>query len=386
MPDLSCQGAVQDLLRWRSEEGYSGYTLSSCSVNNASTSSMVLQKYEAAPSEKTAAIIGPMRSEGSQTIAVLAGLANTPTLSFGATSTTLSDKIRFPLFSRTCPTAAVNALAMANLMVHFNWRTCGVLYVDNAYGNPFISDFFQYASLKGISIIANQKFTDQDSVSLRAAVKTLKESGARIFVYIALGSVNLQNILTAAGEEGITGVDGYAWLTADYKDPEADIQSMTGDRGKLRRFYSGWLSVVLDMIYGELASSCFNYYSKVDPRTYYYPTVNMSAKVYKQPCTQYDALGYDAVWAIAIGLANMKPDMSDLNTQIRLADFYGASGDVDFDLSTGDRSAKGVHAVLQNVQPATPTASNLDWNKTTLSFVEIGVWENTTGEGDGWRV
>eukprot|EP00960_Hanusia_phi_P062303 765109-Hanusia_phi.AAC.6 len=373
-------GAVQDLLRWRSEEGDYGYTIPNCSPSNLTFSNLVLQKYEAAPTDSTDVIVGPMRSEGSQTIAVLAGLEQTPTLSFGATSSTLSDKSSFPLFSRTCPTAGVNALAMANLMLQYNWRKCGVLYVDNAYGNPFISDFFQYANLLGIATIANQKFVDQDAASMKDAVKILKESGARIFVYIGLGSVNLQNLLTAAGNEGIAGVDGYAWLTADQNTPEADITSMTGNLGELRRLYAGWLNVALDMIYGDLATNCYNYYSKVDHSTYYYPAINMSANVYKEQCTQYDAMGYDTVWAIAVGLGNMKADKSDLNTQIRLASFYGASGELHFNLNTGDRSAQGVHAVLQNVQPASMAEGIVIGNKSTVSLVEIGVWENSSGE------
>eukprot|EP00960_Hanusia_phi_P037008 752654-Hanusia_phi.AAC.3 len=267
-------------------------------------------------------------------------------------------------------------------MIKFNWRKCGVLYVDNAYGNPLIAEFFQYASLLGIEAIANQKFIDRDASSMSAAVKILKESGARIFVFIGLGSVNLQNVLTAAGDEGIAGVDGYAWLTTDQNIPEVDIQGTTGDWGKLRRLYTGWLNIAVDMIYGDLASSCFNYYSNVDPRTYYYPAINMPAKVYKEQCTQYDAMAYDTVWAIAIGLGKMKADKSDLNSQIRLSSFYGASGEVYFNFSTGDRSAKGVHAVLQNVQPVSTSRSNLEWNKTMVNWVEIGVWENASGEED----
>ena len=186
---FSVAGGVKAILDWRADEGYAGFS-SSCATGSGSIVSKSSNETSAlysttSPFDKIQSIVGPDLSEIAKTVTVIAGLGGTPVTSYFAVSTTLSDKSKFPLFSRTVPVESFNMVGMASIMSAFGWRQCAVLFSDSEYGNSFAADFQQRAGNQGITILLYQKFKDSDLESLIAGVEALKRSGARIFVFLA---------------------------------------------------------------------------------------------------------------------------------------------------------------------------------------------------------
>ncbi len=207
--NFAMKGGVKSILDWRAQEGYDGFASScgmgaSTTINQSSWPSKPLYQSKS-PNDKIIAIVGPDLSEIAQAVTVIAGLGGTPVTSFYSTSTTLSDKSRYPLFSRTVPVQSFNMIALANVMASFGWRKCAVILVDTEYGNAFTSEFQQRAGNAGINIVLIQKFKDEDMTSIQEGTDALKQCGARVFVFLAQGTTNLVNVLIAGGNSGIMG-------------------------------------------------------------------------------------------------------------------------------------------------------------------------------------
>ncbi len=291
------------------------------------------------PFDKITAIVGPDLSEAAQAVSAIAGLTGTPVTSYFATSTLLSDKSKFPFFSRTIPVQTFNMIGLASIIAAFGWSQCAVLYTDTAYGISFAADFQQRAQAAGVSILLLQKFADQNPSSIRAGASALRDSGARIFVFLSQANSNLEAILLAGRDAGIAGRDGYAWIAS-----ELNLQDLAPP-APLRPLLLGWLTLTLDARHAGGAGRRFDRaYAAADPRAIYDPSVRLPPAALAPPRSAYDAFAYDAVWATALGIAGAARGAggAELAAQIRAARFVGASGPVAFDNATGDRAADGM--------------------------------------------
>ena len=343
---FSTPGSVQAILDWRNQEGYAGFAnVCPGAKTNQTWSNTSLGMYGTiSSSDKILTIVGSDISEASKAVAVIAGLGGTPLISYYSTATTLSDKKKYPAFSRSVPAQSFNTNGLASIIANFGWFKCAVLYSDSEYGTSFSADFQQYAASQGIKIALLRKFTDNDASSLNEAVLDLRASGARIFVFLAQGAENFAALLAAGDRAGIVGVDGYVWISSEISganDPEAFIAA-AADPPRARRLLAGSLTIAVDALYGDKRRRFEQAYASADPTAVYDPLVRMPAAGFAPPRTPYDAFAYDAVWAAALGAAAARADRSDLLGRIRAARFTGASGTVAFDPATGDRAPEGL--------------------------------------------
>ena len=177
---LSTAGGVKAILDWRVQEGYAGFDFSCAaslsSDSNRSPNTSIAKYATNSAKDKILSIVGADLSEVSAAVAVIAGLGGTPLTSYFSVSTTLSDKAKFPLFSRTVPVQSMNMVGMASIMQSFGWRQCAVLYSDSEYGNSFAAEFQQRSGSIGISILLYQKFQDANLGSLLAGVEAVRQS------------------------------------------------------------------------------------------------------------------------------------------------------------------------------------------------------------------
>eukprot|EP00291_Cryptomonas_curvata_P011516 CAMPEP_0172178518 /NCGR_PEP_ID=MMETSP1050-20130122/16085_1 /TAXON_ID=233186 /ORGANISM="Cryptomonas curvata, Strain CCAP979/52" /LENGTH=342 /DNA_ID=CAMNT_0012851255 /DNA_START=218 /DNA_END=1243 /DNA_ORIENTATION=+ len=278
---FSIAGGVKAILDWRAQEGYAGFS-SSCG-SSLSTANAYGNKssgiYATSSSkDKIISIVGPDLSEIAAAVAVIAGLGQTPVTSYFAVSTTLSDKSKFPYFSRTVPVESFNMVGMASIIKSFGWKQCAVLYSDSEYGNSFAAEFQQHAAKAGITILISQKFKNADQKSVIASVESVKNSGARVFVFLAQGSVNLEGALLGANISGIGGQDGYAWIAGELgnKDPELILRDMRAPAAALRPLLFGWLTLSLDALHGERRAQFETVFAQTDPAAVYDPLVGMA--------------------------------------------------------------------------------------------------------------
>ncbi len=85
-------------------------------------------------------VIGSALSSISQATANLFGLFQIPQVSYGATSSTLSDS-QFRYFFRTIPSDEFQARALADVIVHFQWKYIILLHSDDLYGTDGATAF-----------------------------------------------------------------------------------------------------------------------------------------------------------------------------------------------------------------------------------------------------
>jgi hypothetical protein len=207
--------AVKALLSWQSDEGHPALSCPAAAANSSPASPVNASRYAASPFDRIDAIVGPFRSEESAAICNLAdalGLTRLPVTSYASSSSDLSDKLRFPRFSRTAPEFSLAARGLVRLITDLGWRRCALLYVDDPWGTSFATNFLSRAAAAGLLVLASPKIRDRDAAAARAAVRTAAQSGARVFVLLDDTGSNVEAVLLAAAAEGAAGRDGYAWI------------------------------------------------------------------------------------------------------------------------------------------------------------------------------
>eukprot|EP00960_Hanusia_phi_P042486 755523-Hanusia_phi.AAC.2 len=316
-------------------------------------------------------IVGPMTSDASQVVSLVSALQEIPVMSFGATSTLLSDKLTYPLFSRTNPLISLNAMALIGVCVRFEWKNIAVLCADTTYGNGFLSNIQEQGTTKNIHFIQVQKFVPENAQSIAAAMNSLRRSGAKVFLYIGIGVVNLEDVLASAESEGLLQ-DGYAWVAGEIGVPSAVVQSMK--RKELAQLLKGWIQIRVAPLYGEKRVLLETAFKTVDQAKVNNSVIGMQPAEFSMPVPDYAAFAYDAAWATALGLAKTSKGGKELADAIRSTSFRGASGSVSFDQS-GNRQASGITVTVENIQP-------FPANESVLISDVIGVWEATQGFAD----
>ena len=83
-------------------------------------------------------VVGAARSSVSESVASLFRLFELPQISYASTADFLSDKSRFDYFFRTVSSDSLQARAMADIIVHFNWTYVFALFSDDTYGREGI--------------------------------------------------------------------------------------------------------------------------------------------------------------------------------------------------------------------------------------------------------
>ncbi len=134
-------------------------------------------------------------------------------------------------------------IGMASVIQSFGWRQCAVLFSDSEFGNSFAAAFQQRAGIAGITILSLQKFKNLDRGSIFEGISALKNSGARIFVFLAQGNTNLESAMIGANASGIGGRDGYVWIAGELGDsnPENIIKGLGTPAALLRPLFFGWM-------------------------------------------------------------------------------------------------------------------------------------------------
>ncbi|EKX43226.1 hypothetical protein GUITHDRAFT_110643 [Guillardia theta CCMP2712] len=310
------------------------------------------------------AIVGPMTSDGSQVVSLVSALQGTPVTSFGASSTLLSDKQTYPLFSRTNPLIMLNAMALIEVCLRFKWKQIAVLCEDTTYGNGFLSNVQEQASSKGVDLVQVQKFVPEGSKSIAAAMSSLQKSRAKIFLYLGIGVPNLELVLTYSNKEGLLQ-DGHAWVAGEIGVPSAVVASM--QHKQLAALLKGWIQIRVAPLYGKKRDLLETAFRTVDQSKVNNSIIGMKPAEYSMPLPDYASFAYDAAWATALGLAKTNGTGAALAHAIRNSSFPGASGLVSFDAS-GDREPNGIVVTIENIQPSSANAS-------VIESVVIGTWE-----------
>ena len=129
-------------------------------------------------------VIGTRRSTTSVLSAKATNLYDVPMISGFASSDELSDKTRFPYFLRTTPPDKLQAMAIIDTLLQFNWLYIGVMYSADTYGMRGTQELLNLADENGIcvafSIAVRETYTESDIKD--AVSKLLEYDNAKVYV------------------------------------------------------------------------------------------------------------------------------------------------------------------------------------------------------------
>ena len=150
-------------------------------------------------------VVGPYSSSMSVFVASLLGLFEVPQISYTATSEELSDKDRFPYFSRVAPPNQYQASAIVDIVSHFKWTYISTLNTDDSFGAAAIRTFHRLMKSRGICHAYSRSIeTSATEADFDTIVKMLRSKTARVVVAF-LTDDHAKHLMDALNRAGIMG-------------------------------------------------------------------------------------------------------------------------------------------------------------------------------------
>ncbi|XP_003387246.2 PREDICTED: metabotropic glutamate receptor 3-like [Amphimedon queenslandica] len=150
--------------------------LESCAVVNTSTSEQV----------PVSVIIGAFESFITTPMAGLLRLFQKSQISYGSSSTALSNRELYSYFFRTFPPDDKQAQAMVDLIVHYGWDHISTINSNNLYGQRGIEEVKKHAAASSICIDFDAIITDEFKIADYANLASeLLNSSANVVVLFA---------------------------------------------------------------------------------------------------------------------------------------------------------------------------------------------------------
>ena len=181
-------------------------------------------------------IIGPTSSHVAVPLAGLLRLFRVPQVSYSASSSTLNNRDRYGYFYRTIPPDNLQAQAMVDLLMEFDWNLVSILHSNNNYGEEGSEAFRQIADSVGICIDLdiglNENFMDEDFTA--AASNLYHNSVADVVVFFSsrnfidpfmAGLVNVSD----SDEEDTNPKKQFFWIASESWSQANDIVNMYQD-------------------------------------------------------------------------------------------------------------------------------------------------------------
>ena len=163
---------------------------------------------------KVVGIVGPTTSRQSVMVASFLGLFQIPVLSVYATSDDLSDKNRFPYFMRLVPPDAFQAVAIVDILQHFNWTYVSLLYSEGSYGENAAKHIERLTKARGICLAMSKRISsDAGDDEIDRMVQIIPENTDAPVVIIFLESRDLYNIFRAVRRADLN--DHFVWVAGD---------------------------------------------------------------------------------------------------------------------------------------------------------------------------
>lgn len=161
-----------------------------------------------------AGVIGGSYSTVSIQVANLLRLFRIPQISYASTSAQLSDKSRYEYFVRTVPPDTFQALAMVDIVQHFNWTYVSTVASEGEYGVSGIEYFQQEAMARNICLAARVKISaNADRIEFDSVIEKLKKKHNARVVILFLREEDAKGLLDAATRNNQSGK--FVWVAAD---------------------------------------------------------------------------------------------------------------------------------------------------------------------------
>ncbi|CAF4975258.1 unnamed protein product [Rotaria sp. Silwood1] len=307
-------------------------------------------------------VVGPQFSRETLLISPFCETLNLPVISYSATNPDLSDATTYPNFYRTVPSDDIMALALLNLFNRYNWKSCLIIYQDDAFGSggaKVINDLFNASNIKVVQMIVY----DIAKKSIRGDLKTyLMNSPSRIVILWA-DSIYTSSIVQNALDSNVVG-PLFTWIITSEILLNSFNESYYDDLVGMLLIEPVVASVVGAPYNSELLNAAYNIW-----QTYENETFPGSTNV-----NYYALFSFDATWALIKSLEELCSSKINHSSSSCLSfnkssfcfnfrfnqyesllsilvrtNFLGVSGFVGFSNNTTNR-INGSYYILKNVQ------------------------------------
>ena len=134
----------------------------------------------------TVGVVGAAASRVSIPVASLGRLFKVPQVSFASTSPILSSRETYSYFYRTVPPDNLQAKAMIDIVLHFNWTQISIIYVGDTYGQPVAVELRRLAKANNICIDLDRQIAVSFKLDdYQELAEILLASDANVVVLIA---------------------------------------------------------------------------------------------------------------------------------------------------------------------------------------------------------
>ncbi|KAK2146922.1 hypothetical protein LSH36_579g05074 [Paralvinella palmiformis] len=211
-------------------------------------------------------IVGPTTSRQAVMVSSLLGLFHIPALSPSATSDDLSDKQRFPFFTRLVPPDKFQAEAILDLVQHLGWSYVSVLYSEGTYGENGAKNVERLTRSRGICLaVAKRIPSDASEGDFTDLVNRMAANEKAPAVILFLEGDDLDKLFQAVRKANLSRQ--FKWIASDsfWLIKETDFVDLavgalymdfpsgdnTGFRGYLenvswRRSTNPWMSFIFE--------------------------------------------------------------------------------------------------------------------------------------------
>ena len=161
----------------------------------------------------TVGIVGTSVSRVSIPVASLGRLFQVPQVSFAATTPILSNRETYSYFYRTVPPDNLQAQAMIDIVLYFNWTQISIIYTGDSYGQPGARALRMLAEANNICIDLDREIgVDFNASDYTNLANMLFDSNAEVVLLFALKQ-NVQPLLQAVANA--SSRHSFNWIASD---------------------------------------------------------------------------------------------------------------------------------------------------------------------------
>lgn len=165
---------------------------------------------------KLISIIGAGNTELSVAVNKVLSVFDIPQVGYASTSGILSDKSRFPSFSRTVVIGSNKPQVIVNILTHFEWEHIGLLVSDDVHWKALALEFKNLASSEEICIDMDELISD-DSKTIETVVDQVNSANnTHVFVLFA-SFYDAKNVFQKASD---MNVKGKLWISSEMLPPD----------------------------------------------------------------------------------------------------------------------------------------------------------------------
>lgn len=172
---------------------------------------------------KLISVIGAGRNEISVAVNKVLSVFEIPQVGYASTSGILSDKSRFPSFSRTVVPGSHRPKVMSKVMAHFGWKYIALLTSNDPHWRSLSIKFKNIAHSKGICIGIEETLSYNSSVEeMKSIITRIKAKEKLKIILLFTTPLDTNTIILTADA---VNMDGKVWVVSEVLPGSTSIMS-----------------------------------------------------------------------------------------------------------------------------------------------------------------